>query len=580
MDRKKGSRRSRSEEDFRKCRPKKRKNVYNPKKAETSSDSFSTSAKKLINNADIIVSQDSSVEYRILNFITVFTVISSLLKCKSCDGNVKFETASTRGLGFKIVVKCDSCADQMIPSSSFVAHSYEINRRFILTMRVLGLGLAGAQKFCGLMDMPSFLSEHTYSLILKNIHDSVKTAVEVLFQKAVREEIEIAFDAVTDAIKKLTVSGDGSWRKRGYTSLFGVSSIIGYYSGKVLDLLVKSSCCKMCESWKNKVQDAEFQEWYETHKNECNINHKGSSGKMEVDSIVEMFKRSVEKYNVQYQYYIGDGDSKTYTGIINSHPYDDEEVAKKECVGHVQKRMGTRLRALMKKDRKLGGKGKLTGKLIDKLTVYYGLAIRRHSNSVNDMYEAIWATFHHYSSSDENPSHEKCPAGEESWCAYRRAQAKNETFKHDYKPLPKNVLDAIKPIYSDLSKPSLLERCVGGFNQNNNESFNQLVWKISPKIMTSGAIVVNIAAYIAAGMFNEGAKSLLFFMNAIGVNCGHNAHSYVKKIDEARIAVAEKRAAESTREGRMKRRQQQIEFLEAASTVEELLYGPGIDDSM
>ncbi|KYN11352.1 hypothetical protein ALC57_16498, partial [Trachymyrmex cornetzi] len=326
-----------------------------------------------------------------------------------------------RGLGFKIVVKCDSCADQMIPSSSFVAHSYEINRRFILTMRVLGLGLAGAQKFCGLMDMPSFLSEHTYSLILKNIHDSVKIAVEVLFQKAVREEIEIAFDAVTNAIKKLTVSGDGSWRKRGYTSLFGVSSIIGYYSEKVLDLVVKSSCCKMCESWKNKLQDAEFQEWYETHKNECNINHEGSSGKMEVDSIIEMFKRSVEKYNVQYHYYIGDGDSKTYTGIINSHPYDDEEVVKKECVGHVQKRMGTRLRALVKKDKKLGGKGKLTGKLIDKLTVYYGLAIRRHSNSVNDMYEALWATFHHYSSSDANPSHEKCPAGEESWCAYRRA---------------------------------------------------------------------------------------------------------------------------------------------------------------
>ena len=40
MDRKKGSRRSRSEEDFRKCRPKKRKNVFNPKKAETSSDSL------------------------------------------------------------------------------------------------------------------------------------------------------------------------------------------------------------------------------------------------------------------------------------------------------------------------------------------------------------------------------------------------------------------------------------------------------------------------------------------------------------------------------------------------------------
>lgn len=140
-------------------------------------------------------------------------------------------------------------------------------------------------------------------------------------------------------------------------------------------------------------------------------------------------------------------------------------------------------------------------------------------------------------------------------------------------------MKAIKPIYTDLSKETLLERCVGGFNQNNNESYNQLVWKISPKIVSSGGTVVNLAAYITVGLFNEGAKSLLFYLNAIGVKCGHNAHTYVDKIDEARIAVAERRAAESTREGRMQRRQQQIAFLEATSSAEELLYGPGIDDS-
>jgi len=57
------------------------------------------------------------------------------------------------------------------------------------------------------------------------------------------------------------------------------------------------------------------------------------------------------------------------------------EVIKKEYIGHVQKRMGSKLRALVKKCKDLGGKGKLTGKMIDKLTVYYGLAIQRNCNS-------------------------------------------------------------------------------------------------------------------------------------------------------------------------------------------------------
>ena len=134
--------------------------------------------------------------------------------------------------------------------------------------------------------------------------------------------------------------------------MFGVSSVIGYYSGKVLDLVVKSAYCKICESWKHKVNDAEYKEWYETHEDNCSANHEGSSGKMEVDSIIEIFKRSIAKYNVLYRYYIGDGDSKTYTGLVNSHPHDDVEVIKKECIGHVQKRMGSRLRNLVKKKQK------------------------------------------------------------------------------------------------------------------------------------------------------------------------------------------------------------------------------------
>ena len=63
--------------------------------------------------------------------------------------------------------------------------------------------------------------------------------------------------------------------------------------------------------------------------------------------------------------------------------------------------MGSRLRQLVKKEAQFKGKGKLMGKMIDKLTIYYGLAIRRNKNSVKDMYNEIWATYNHYSSTDK-----------------------------------------------------------------------------------------------------------------------------------------------------------------------------------
>ena len=75
---------------------------------------------------------------------------------------------------------------------------------------------------------------------------------------------------------------------------------------------------------------------------------------MEVSSIIEMFKCSIVKHGLRYINCIGDGDSKTYSGILKAKPYGDNFVVnKKECVGHVQKRMGTRLRDLLKKLKKI-----------------------------------------------------------------------------------------------------------------------------------------------------------------------------------------------------------------------------------
>lgn len=298
----------------------------------------------------------------------------------------------------------------------------------------------------------------------------------------------------------------------------------------------------MCEFWKSKKSTVEFEEWEKSHEKECCANHTGSSGKMEMDAILEMFQASQQKYGVKYTNYIGDGDSKTYSNIINANPYGDTPVHKKKCIGHVQKRMGSRLRQVKTKTKGLGGKDKLTGKMIDKLTVYYGLAIRRHCDSVENMRTAIWSTYNHYSSTEQKPNHGQCPNGEDSWCSHQRAKASNQlvTYKQDYQPLPSDVLTAIKQIYEALSEEDLLERCVGGFNQNSNESLNQLIWKISPKNLNTSSTTGQLAAYIAASIFNEGIKALLKILNELGVNSGSNMHRFAEKKDKQRISISQK----------------------------------------
>lgn len=52
-----------------------------------------------------------------------------------------------------------------------------------------------------------------------------------------------------------------------------------------------------------------------------------------------MFQRSETLHGLRYVNYIGDGDSKTFKGIIEAKPHKTFKVTKKECIDHVQKRL-------------------------------------------------------------------------------------------------------------------------------------------------------------------------------------------------------------------------------------------------
>jgi len=171
---------------------------------------------------------------------------------------------------------------------------------------------------------------------------------------------------------------------------------------------------------------------------------------------------------------------------------------------------------LKKEVKNLGGRGKLTGKLIDELSVYYGLAIRRNTDSVENMRKEIYATLYHKISTDEKPQHDRCPVRTDSWCSWQRANASHTLEIHTHKPaMPMHVFDAIQNIYDDLTREDLLSRCLGGFTQNANESLNAVVWSIAPKAISSGKSVVDIAINIAVITYNSGFRGLLDVMSTL-----------------------------------------------------------------
>ena len=119
---------------------------------------------------------------------------------------------------------------------------------------------------------------------------------------------------------------------------------------------------------------------------------------MEAQGAVDMWGRSIEKHTLRYVDFVRDGDCSSHQNVVKSKPYEDElEVQKVECAGHIQKRMGGRLRR-KKRDMKgiklsdgktIAGRHRLTDHLIDTFQRYYGKALRENKGDLPNMQKAV-----------------------------------------------------------------------------------------------------------------------------------------------------------------------------------------------
>ena len=452
----------------------------------------------------------------------VLTNLVSSSFCNNCmsAGKITFEDVDS---DVSIEIKCPICetllfsqAPDKVPNKNFVADTASL----VVHSMNTGYGFAGYTSLTANLNLRA-VNSRRYEQYKHFIGIEMQKKNE-LSMEGVRECIELYYalelgiEPDKEGILDIEVSFDGTWQKRGHTSHYGAAAVIECHTGFIVDYEVLSNFCHWCSKSRSKKRTAEQKQ---EHKKVCNINFDGKSGAMEKESAIKIWKRSEQVHKLRYTTFVSDGDSSAYKGVIGMNngtgPYT-KKVIKEECVNHVAKRLGTRLRALKKttavekvtktgkklKSSALGGKDKLTDFVITKLTEYFGNAIRSNVGKTTDsMRRSIMASYFHYSSTDKDPVHKKCPTGENTWCFYNKAKAMNVVPKSHNSMKVKFHLDEadrmlVRDVYLDLTTEELLGKCLKGRTQNANESFHAKLWsRVSKAKFTS----LQTLTYVIAG---------------------------------------------------------------------------------
>ena len=426
------------------------------------------------------------------------------LKCSDCNQQTLRFSRDDVNLGFcyTLSLHCSTC--ETVVSKTFTSPRsksqhvgpFTVNDLMVLHFNQLGQGYTAQKQFATLYGMKGLHHKTFSEKESKVIRAVISNTEEVLKESVLKVKaahLAVNSDTCIDPLS-LTVSFDGSWMKRGHTSMYGVAAVIDVLTGLVVDYIVLSKFCHACTRKKVELGDTSkaYQEWYTNHKEECAINYEGSSNAMEPEAARRLWSRSEYKLGLRYTGFLSDGDSKAYNAVLDMNVYPPGfAVVKEECVNHVHKRMGKALLTLTKKMH-LGGTGfgRLTQGKALQFQNYYRGAVMNNIGDVDKMRDAIWATLYHCSSTDENPQHHKCPAGSKSWCFYQQAIAdEKELPSHATSQghqLAENVANAMVPVYERMSDTNLLGRMVKGKTQNANESLHSVIWSRCPKTIFVG----------------------------------------------------------------------------------------------
>ena len=112
--------------------------------------------------------------------------------------------------------------------------------------------------------------------------------------------------------------------------------------------------------------------------------------------------------------------------------------------------------------------------------------------------------------------HQFCPSVSDSWCGWQPVQAGSDEEYVHHNIMQEAAFEVIKPTYISLTNKALLQRCLRGATQSQNEAFYAVIWNMLPKQGFVGAEAVGRSAHLAATRFNHGSFTFLAVLRKMG----------------------------------------------------------------
>ena len=124
------------------------------------------------------------------------------------------------------------------------------------------------------------------------------------------------------------------------------------------------------------------------------------------------------------------------------------------------------------------------------------------------MARATRAILKHYSSTPENPQHEDCQTGKNSWCSYQNDIAcKTNTHQPIKDPIPSVVVEVIQPVFEKLSSESFLAAFKRCLSQNGNNVLHHVTWAVASKEQFVSPQETYLVVCLSVLIFNAGHHS-------------------------------------------------------------------------
>ncbi|GFW89908.1 uncharacterized protein TNCV_2980041 [Trichonephila clavipes] len=186
----------------------------------------------------------------------MWSALLSNTKCDECDMcSLDVECNSAYGFSTKIELKCKSC--RKIFNSVFSSprdddsNCFDANKKLVEAFLKIGKGHAALELFSMAIGIHA-MDKKTFSKCLHKLYEekcSFKEDILEISRKVVRKHHEDLLGTANGVID-ITVSYDGTWQKRGHSSLYGIGIVIDILTGLIIDYEILSKYCPECTTAK------------------------------------------------------------------------------------------------------------------------------------------------------------------------------------------------------------------------------------------------------------------------------------------------------------------------------------------